>query len=341
MTALPAEFLAQVVAHPDDDGPRLVAADWLDERGDPRGEFIRVQVELARMPAYEYICLDLDWSDAGHSDDCRRAVALRKRSQDLLDDHWARWTHDTFDDLAPDVGVSTGGDDLHVTLYGRPGRRDEIGDFRCEFRRGFVEQATVTTADFLRHADALRAAAPLRRVRLTTWPECEQTRTAGATRKVCLVGRKRWRRRDALGVNGVSGEHEAVVRRLLAAEFPGIEFELPDAPVYPTVVDWATIPAALAAVREQMVREAERRGTHDDTADCLFYVLGLTGGVEPADRPSNVVENEYLERGQVLQVGGRLVMHPDTAALFRRAERERRLRRQGIADRLGPGGRTG
>src|SRR5262249_2503800 len=35
---------------PDDDTPRLVYADWLEERGDPRGEFIRLQCALARMP---------------------------------------------------------------------------------------------------------------------------------------------------------------------------------------------------------------------------------------------------------------------------------------------------
>jgi uncharacterized protein (TIGR02996 family) len=31
-------FLRQVLAHTFDDGPRLVWADALDERGDPRGE---------------------------------------------------------------------------------------------------------------------------------------------------------------------------------------------------------------------------------------------------------------------------------------------------------------
>lgn len=46
-----AAFLDRVCADPDDDAPRLIFADWLDERGDPRGEFIRVQVALARMPA--------------------------------------------------------------------------------------------------------------------------------------------------------------------------------------------------------------------------------------------------------------------------------------------------
>jgi uncharacterized protein (TIGR02996 family) len=41
-------LLAAIVAAPDDDGPRLVYADWLLERGDARGDFIRLQCELAR-----------------------------------------------------------------------------------------------------------------------------------------------------------------------------------------------------------------------------------------------------------------------------------------------------
>jgi uncharacterized protein (TIGR02996 family) len=40
----PAAFLSAIVARPADDLPRLLYADWLDERGDPRGEFIRLQI---------------------------------------------------------------------------------------------------------------------------------------------------------------------------------------------------------------------------------------------------------------------------------------------------------
>jgi uncharacterized protein (TIGR02996 family) len=46
-----AAFLDRVCADPDDDAPRLIFADYLDERGDPRGEFIRVQVALAQLSA--------------------------------------------------------------------------------------------------------------------------------------------------------------------------------------------------------------------------------------------------------------------------------------------------
>jgi uncharacterized protein (TIGR02996 family) len=39
---------AAISASPDDDAPRLVYADWLLERGDPRGEFIQIQCMLGR-----------------------------------------------------------------------------------------------------------------------------------------------------------------------------------------------------------------------------------------------------------------------------------------------------
>ncbi|MCA9176392.1 MAG: TIGR02996 domain-containing protein [Planctomycetales bacterium] len=45
-------FLDEILAHPDDDAPRLVYADWLSEREDPRGEFIRLQCERERLPQY-------------------------------------------------------------------------------------------------------------------------------------------------------------------------------------------------------------------------------------------------------------------------------------------------
>ena len=44
-----AAFLATICERPDDDGPRLIFADYLDERGDPLGSFIRIQCALARM----------------------------------------------------------------------------------------------------------------------------------------------------------------------------------------------------------------------------------------------------------------------------------------------------
>ena len=43
-------FILDILEYPDDDTPRLVYADWLDDHGDPeRGELIRVQCALARL----------------------------------------------------------------------------------------------------------------------------------------------------------------------------------------------------------------------------------------------------------------------------------------------------
>jgi uncharacterized protein (TIGR02996 family) len=67
-------FLRAVLAEPDDDAPRLIYADWLEERNDPRGEFIRIQCELARIPA----------------DDPRRKP-LRAREQELEGRHRRAW----------------------------------------------------------------------------------------------------------------------------------------------------------------------------------------------------------------------------------------------------------
>src|SRR5262249_58169856 len=68
-------FLADILEHADDDTPRLVYADWLDEHGQPeRAEFIRVQCELERIP----------------QDDPRR-LALEDRAADLQRVWGAKW----------------------------------------------------------------------------------------------------------------------------------------------------------------------------------------------------------------------------------------------------------
>jgi len=43
-------FLADIAEDPEDDVPRLIFADWLSDHGDPRGEFIRIQCKVTRLP---------------------------------------------------------------------------------------------------------------------------------------------------------------------------------------------------------------------------------------------------------------------------------------------------
>ena len=67
-------FVAAVRAEWDDDLPRLIYADYLEERGDPRGEFIRTQVELSQT-----------------LDDNPRRQELLDRESKLLKKHQCDW----------------------------------------------------------------------------------------------------------------------------------------------------------------------------------------------------------------------------------------------------------
>jgi uncharacterized protein (TIGR02996 family) len=68
-------FLEVIRESPEDDAPRLVFADWLEEHGQPeRAEFIRLQCALARM---------------GKSD--KRREALKRRDAELLARHNEAW----------------------------------------------------------------------------------------------------------------------------------------------------------------------------------------------------------------------------------------------------------
>jgi uncharacterized protein (TIGR02996 family) len=48
------DFIRQILASPDEDGPRLAYAGWLEQQGErDRAEFIRCQVEAARLPPHD------------------------------------------------------------------------------------------------------------------------------------------------------------------------------------------------------------------------------------------------------------------------------------------------
>jgi uncharacterized protein (TIGR02996 family) len=66
-------FLDTILEEPDDDTTRLVYADWLEDRDDPRGEFIRLQCQLARIESAE------------------ERIPLARRERELLAVHDHRW----------------------------------------------------------------------------------------------------------------------------------------------------------------------------------------------------------------------------------------------------------
>jgi uncharacterized protein (TIGR02996 family) len=72
-----AAFLRTILAAPDEDTPRLVYADYLEEKGQfERAEFIRIQCELARTPSF-----------------FPRYPELTTREQELLALHQAEWKY--------------------------------------------------------------------------------------------------------------------------------------------------------------------------------------------------------------------------------------------------------
>jgi uncharacterized protein (TIGR02996 family) len=72
-------LLAAIIAYPDEDTPRLAFADWLQENDNPdRGEFIRLEVELARTPPIT-------------EEDERRRQFLLYRREELLKVHRKEW----------------------------------------------------------------------------------------------------------------------------------------------------------------------------------------------------------------------------------------------------------
>ena len=68
-------FIQAIADKPADDTPRLIFADWLEERGDPRAEFIRVQCALGQLS----------------SEDSQRAELIG-RQRELRRQHEPAWT---------------------------------------------------------------------------------------------------------------------------------------------------------------------------------------------------------------------------------------------------------
>ncbi|MDW8244817.1 MAG: TIGR02996 domain-containing protein [Thermogemmata sp.] len=131
----------RIRAYPDDDLPRLVYADWLDERGDPRGEFIRLQIARARLEKLIGSSVGGGCLPEGlrrlHPAYYQAYVRLRQRENLLLVRHRAEW-------LTPFRGLISGE----------------------EFRRGFVESVKIAARTFLEHAARLFALTPLRHVQI-------------------------------------------------------------------------------------------------------------------------------------------------------------------------------
>ncbi len=118
-------LLNGIAADPAADLPRLVYADWLEERGqDLRAEFIRVQCEIAKL-------------EVGPRDVIDRNVHLWRRQQELLDGH------------------------IQALLEGVPYRLNSRQALLPQFRRGFVDEVNLDQFDLNEFGHTIATLRPL------------------------------------------------------------------------------------------------------------------------------------------------------------------------------------
>lgn len=130
-------LVAAILANSEDDTPRLVFADWLEENDNPEwAEFIRLQVWLARQHEY-------------HGDHEACVVAFRREKELAKQLIVPLWEGEQPED-APSLGV--------------------------EYDRGFPHAIICTSADWMRWSANIIACNPIRQVTLTTEPEWNCTR---------------------------------------------------------------------------------------------------------------------------------------------------------------------
>jgi len=138
-------FIRAICADPADRTLRLVYADWLEERGDPRGEFIRVQIRLSAG------CPTCDGSGRSVMSPCPCSL-LRTRERALFCGHLSEWAR------VPGWERVALGECPTFTVYDScPQSNSPRGAFHC----GFVEAILCTRAEWRAHGEAITACHPI------------------------------------------------------------------------------------------------------------------------------------------------------------------------------------
>lgn len=168
-------FLAAISADPDDDTARLVAADFLEENGDPdRAAFVRVQVGLAR----------LETTGRGKSLEADHLRAKERAFLGPLAMYRVWWGMADCPELVR-MEHTAGG--FAVERVG--------GADRLTWHRGFVELIRCPALAWLRHGDAVRRRNPVRDLLLT---DCDRmTRENWYAAMASLTGLRAVELRDA------------------------------------------------------------------------------------------------------------------------------------------------
>jgi uncharacterized protein (TIGR02996 family) len=194
-------FIASIRQNPDDDTVRLAYADWLEEHGQgERAEFIRAQI------SYGGGMMFLDNLPHLTSQRGRGKFLHRWRGSS---GQWPKGSIQAMKQTVPDP---------------------ESGH-RCDlfFSRGFVKEATVPSAWWIRLGDVMLAKHPVRKVVWTDRPSVLRGPVAVGPNPFRLPGDYRWFEwhevKKYFCGNGLDNAQHAVAR----LRWPGVEFEIREA----------------------------------------------------------------------------------------------------------------
>lgn len=187
-------ILREIIQNPDDDFPRLCYADCFEEQGQGEyADFIRVQLELAKIVLRRSLLINGTTSDEVHKDNTTKHKALSQREQELLKNEL------TF--LPADSPLLTVGWQANSTW---------VPSFEWQMWRGFPEIIACTWEDWKTHANEIMTKQPVREVRLSTWP-----------RWIDVIRHPEGRNPEVIE------DGESAVLAVIKTIWPKIRFELP------------------------------------------------------------------------------------------------------------------
>lgn len=191
-------FLDDIRATPGDDGVRLIYADWLEDNGEAeRGEFIRLQCEIAKLRPQIILAADRDLAVgpdlvsgfvAVVADGCTPGVLVDWEARTAGGGAWSGTgrilsVEDAggrmLAQILPFVNASTGGSGKRNDLRERearlcpgdrlypPGAKDDYDYVTVAFRRGFVAEVRCDLAGWHEHGRALCREHPIEAVAVT------------------------------------------------------------------------------------------------------------------------------------------------------------------------------
>lgn len=225
MTDVATDILHAILADPDDDTPRLIYADHLEESGDvERAAFIRLQIRLSELVRQE-------------PEDCGAVVGVRHAPS--LCNH-CQWSYEIMPLNEAQFGLVKRNKEAWLPVriekpwayyYGRfdacrIGVKDTFA-VTYEYRRGFVESVHASYAWLLQNYDTLRERTPLKSVDLGSLPrvltngrgEYQLDNKCKVLGGVVMEG---WHSVYALNLPGGVGQYAGIAQPLVQQRWPDV-----------------------------------------------------------------------------------------------------------------------